>query len=401
MRSRSADAPPTWSTAWATAPTSAAPDRPGGYPGYTFRNVVHTTIGGPLVRLRLTNRFGSRPVRFGHVTVALSGHPGARRDGTAALSDGSAQPGTVTDVHFAGRGDVTVAAGADVLSDPVPLAVPVDADLLVSIWTPEPSGTVTYHRNAKQTSYFTHGPADHAGDVSAAAYAEQTSFWFYVAAVEVTGAPGTIVVLGDSISDGGSSPAGANARWPDYLAARLAAGPQPDYGVANSGISGNRVLLDSASPGSPAASRGGISAQARFGADVLERSGARAVIVLIGINDIMLPPRQADPARITAGLAQIAAQAHAAGLRVIGGTLTPWQGRPSYTPERDAVRMAVNNWIRAGGGGSFDAVADFDRAVRDPMNPMRLRHDYDGGDGLHPNAAGNQALAGAVPLDQL
>lgn len=383
---------PAWSTTWAAAPSSAVSRAPAGYPGHTFRNVVHTSIGGPRLRLRLTNRYGSLPVTFGHVTVALSRHPG----GTADPSDGSATPATMRDVRFAGALRVTVPAGADLLSDPVPLAVPADVDLLVSVWTPDPSGTVTQHVGANQQSFFSAGPADQAAAAGAAPFPARMPHWFYLAAVEVAGGPGTIVTLGDSITDSGASAMGANHRWPDLLAARLTT---PRYGVANSGISGNRLLLDGGHPRADPFSIAGRSAVARFDPDVLERAGVRTVIILIGINDLLLPPPRTDPAPIIAGLRELVARAHARGLRVIVGTLTPAAGWHSWTPAAERTRTAVNDWIRT--SREFDGMADFDQAVRDPADPARLRPGFDGGDHLHPNDEGNRALAAAVPLDRL
>jgi lysophospholipase L1-like esterase len=392
---------PGWTTAWATAPAAAVSGVEQGYAGYTIRNVVHTTTGGGSVRVHLSNRFGTRPVLMGHVTVAVSAHTGGRRDGTIDASDGAARPGTLRDVRFNGRPSITVPAYAEVVSDPVALRIPADHDLLVTTWTPQPSGTVTYHPAAMQDSFFTRGPADHAGDAAAAAFTETTRVWHYVSGVDVTGGPGTVVALGDSITDGVTSTWGANRRWTDYLAARLAAGPAPDYGVANSGISGNRVLLDSNAPDYTIYSTFGPSALTRLNWDVLERAGARTVIVFEGINDIQQTPHQEDPEQIIAGLAQIAAQAHARGLRVVGATIMAWEGWRSWTPELERTRVAVNRWIRAGGGGALDAVADFDAATRDPADPERLLPAYDSGDHLHPNDAGDRAMAAVIPLPRL
>ncbi|WP_199752809.1 SGNH/GDSL hydrolase family protein [Actinoplanes sp. ATCC 53533] len=392
---------PGWSTAWATAPAAAVAGVEQGYPGYTIRNVVHTTIGGATVRVHLSNRFGTRPVLMGHVTVALSAHTGGRRDGTIDRSDGTVQAGTLREVLFNGRASVTIPARAEVVSDPVPLRVGADRDLLVTTWTPRPSGTVTYHPSAMQDSFFSRGPADHAGDEAAAAFTETTRVWHYVSGVDVRGGPGTVVALGDSITDGVTSTWGANRRWTDYLAARLAGSPVPDYGVANSGISGNRILLDSNAPNYTIYSSFGPSALTRLGYDVLERAGARSVIVFEGVNDIQQEPHQDDPEEIIAGLAQVAAQAHGRGLRVVGATIMAWKGWRSWTPELEKTRAAVNEWIRDGGDGTLDGLADFDAATRDPADPERLRPAFDSGDHLHPNDAGDKAMAAVVPLGRL
>ncbi|MGK5685405.1 SGNH/GDSL hydrolase family protein [Actinoplanes sp. URMC 104] len=397
--SASAFAPaPEWSTTWSAAPSAANFKRP---LGHTIRNVVHSTIAGPRVRVRLSNRFGVTPVRFGHVTIAVSAHAGGRRDGTNDRSDGAAVPGSVRDVTFGGRGDVTVPVGGDVLSDALPMDVPADTDLLVSVWTPVKPAAATFHADAKQLSFVSPDALDHAGDVAATAYRHGTSAWFYATAVEVTGAPGTVVALGDSITNGAASTAGLNRRWPDLLAARLAVTSAPDYGVANAGLAGNRVLLDGQYPRYRVDAIAGRSAQARFAEDVLERAGARTLIVFAGINDILQAPQQTDAEQITAGLTNLTVRARAQGLRVVLCTITPWKGYRVYTPALDQVRLRVNAWIRSSGGGGADAVADFDLALRDPADPLRLDPQYDGGDHLHPNNAGMQALANAVPLDKL
>jgi lysophospholipase L1-like esterase len=340
-----------WETAWATAPAAAVSGVEQGYAGYTIRNVVHPTAGGNRVRVHLSNRFGTAPVLFGHVTVALSAH--SPSDGTASVP--------VRDVLFNGRAQFTVPAGAEAISDPVALRVPQGRDLLVTTWTPEPSGTVTYHPAAMQTSVYSRGPQDHAGDASATAFTDTSTVWHYISAVDVTGPPGTVVAL------------------------------------ANSGISGNRVLLDANYPNYTIYATSGRSAQWRLPLDVLDRAGARSVIIFEGVNDIQQTPPQSDPQAIIAGLAQIAAQARARGLRVVGATITPFEGWRTWTPSMEAVRVAVNDWIRQ----SFPAVADFDAAVRDSADPAVLNPAFDSGDHLHPNDAGDLAMANVVPLDSL
>jgi lysophospholipase L1-like esterase len=390
---------PSWSTTWATAPAAAEPGVTRGRAGATFRNVVHTSIGGSGLRVRLSNRFGTAPVRFAHVTVARSAHLGGRWDGSVDPSDGTADPATMRDVTFGGATEVTLAPGAEVAGDPVGLSVAADVDLLVSAWTPDPSGTVTFHRFTRQKSFYSAGPADQAAAAAGAAFGRRTSSWYYLSAVEVTGGPGTVVALGDSITDGAGASVGLNRRWPDYLAARLAGSTWPHYGVANAGISGNRVL-DVDAPGG-VVDPSGRSAEARLQDDVLARSGVRTVIIAEGINDILRQPHQRDPALIIAGLRQLAERCHADGVRVIVATLAPWQGWPDWTPQLDAVREAVNAWIRGGGDGSFDGVADFDQVLRDPVQPLRMAPRYDSGDHLHPGDEGLAALAGAIPLDRL
>jgi lysophospholipase L1-like esterase len=392
-----APAGPAWSTTWATAPSSAVAARPA---GTTIRNVVHTTVGGPSARVRLTNRFGTAPVTFGHVTIALSAHAGGKSwAGTDDPSDGTAAAGTMRDVLFGGAASITVPAGVDLVSDPVPLGVPADSDLLVSVWTPAAPGAVTSHAGTRQLSLISPGPADQAAAPGGESFAGRTFQWLYLSAVEVSGAAGTIVALGDSITNGSGSSDGTNRRYPDLLAARIAGTSRARYGVANSGIGGNRLLLDGGYPRADRFAVAGPSAAARFDADVLDRAGVRTVIILIGINDLLMAPAVTDPGPIVAGLGQLAARARERGLRVIGGTITPFGGWRAWTPAAEQARLAVNEWIRTSGG--FDGVADFDQAVRDPADLTRLATDFDSGDHLHPNDAGNQALADAVPLDRL
>ncbi|MEQ0564129.1 SGNH/GDSL hydrolase family protein [Amycolatopsis sp. NEAU-NG30] len=366
-----------WVGTWAAAPASAVANTPDGYPGYSIRNVVHTSAGGGRARVHLSNAFGASPLTFGHVTIAVQG------------AGADAVPGTLRSLTFGGAPEVVVPAGAEALSDPVNLRVPADANLLVTTYVPAKSGPVTYHPAAAQTSYFTRA-GDFAASESGAPYTEQTSVWHYVSGVDVQGgAEASIVALGDSITDGVGSVAGANHRWPDYLADRL----HGRFGVLNAGISANRLLLDV--PGSGA----GQNALSRFDRDVLSVGGVRTLIVLEGINDIQQTPHQTDPAAITSAYRQLVAQAHARGIRVLGGTLTPFKGWRVYDETLEATRQAVNEFIRT--SGVFDAVIDFDAAVRDPADPLRMLPAYDSGDHLHPGDAGYERMAAAIPLHRL
>jgi lysophospholipase L1-like esterase len=369
-----------WVGTWAASASGTVPNLATGYVNRTIRNVVHTSVGGSRVRIGLTNVLGTAPVLMGAVTVAVA----------AGSSSPDAVPGTMRTVTFGGSPSITIPTGGEVLSDPVSLTVPEDGDLLVSVFTPQPSGPVTYHQVANQTSYLT--PAgDHVANEEGAAFTEKVTFWPYVSSVDVQGrADGAVVVLGDSISDGNNSTRDANHRWPDYLADRLIALPGPTrLGVLNAGISSNRLLNSTWNP----------NALSRLDRDVLTATGARSVVVLLGINDIGGQPQHHEPSKIIAALRQVAAQAQAKGLRITGGTLTPFGGSSNYTEELEGVRQAVNDFVRH--SGVFDAVADFDAALRDPADPERLRPEYDSGDHLHPKDAGYQAMAAAVRLDRL
>jgi lysophospholipase L1-like esterase len=233
-------------------------------------------------------------------------------------------------------------------------------------------------------------------DTSGAKFERTTGSWFYVEEVDVRGsqAKGSVVALGDSITDGGYSTTDANHRWPDYLADRLTALPAAErVGVLNSGISANRLLRDG---GELAYGR---SALARLDDDVLSRTGVRSVIVLEGVNDLHQDPRQADPEQFIAGYKQLVERLHAKGIKVFGATITPIKGWGSYTDTMETTRGAVNDFIRT--NGVFDGVLDFDAALRDPADPLRLKAEYDSGDHLHPSDAGNAALAAAVDLSRL
>ncbi|MEU1274221.1 SGNH/GDSL hydrolase family protein [Streptomyces sp. NPDC005799] len=370
---------PAWTGTWeaAAAGTVAA------LPGQSVRNVIHTSVGGRAARVRVSNRLGTAPLDLGAVTVAVQ-EPGAPKSPDAVA-------GSVRTVTFHGAASVEIPAGGDAVSDPVPLRVPADANLLVSLYTPEDSGPATYHRSALQTSFI--APAgDHTADRAGSAYTATTGSWYYLTGVDVLGAPavGSVVALGDSITDGSGSTASANHRWPDRLADRLGQlPPRKRLGVLNAGIAGNRVLLAGTGP----------SALDRLNADVLSRSGVRSVILMEGINDIKGTPNQTDPAAFEAAYRQIVARAHARGIRVIGATITPYGGNGGWTAAREAVRQSVDELIRH--GGIFDAVVDFDAVVRDPATPDRILPAYDSGDHLHFNDAGLQAMADAVDLNSL
>jgi lysophospholipase L1-like esterase len=374
-----------WVGSWSTAPSSYEPGAPAGYPRTTIRNVVHVSVGGVSTRIHLTNVYGDRPLEISHATVAVAAAPGSP----------NAAAGTMRLLTFGGRPTVVIAPGRAATSDPVRLRVPDACDLLVTTYSPVPSGSVTYHPFTRQTSYLARG--DHAGDVLGSAFTEQTPYWRYLSAVDVwtRGARGAVVALGDSITDGITSTPDADHRWTDFLAGRLLAGRgTPRLGVLNQGISGNQILTDA-----PLVSAyRGPSALHRLDL-ALSHSGVTAVVVELGINDIALPPQQTDPDRVVAGLREITRRAHAHGLHVIGATLMPFGGHLGWTPRMEAVRRAVNARIRA--GGVFDAVVDFDRALRDPARPDRLRPVYDSGDHLHPSDAGYQAMADALDLRSL
>jgi lysophospholipase L1-like esterase len=378
-----------WVGTWGAAPADAAPGKAQAFDDQTVRLIVHTSVKGSQVRIRLSNELGTAPLRIGAAHVAL-------RAAGADIVAGTDRPLT-----FGGRPAVVIPAGAPMLSDPVTLAVPAQADLAVSLYLPGQSAATTAHAAAFETNYVSK-PGDFTGASSFPVQGTTTS-WPFLTGVEVT-APDAIaiVALGDSITDGSNTTAGANRRWPDVLARRLQAQGMTQVGIVNRGIGGNRLLRD---PGEwPPFGR---SVLARFDRDVLGTAGVRHVVLLIGINDIGHPGTGSMPAAdgpgaddLIAGYRQVLARARAHGIRVHGATLTPFEGTvfPGYyTPAKEAVRQAVNRWIRD--SGEFDSVIDFDRVTRDPERPTRLQARYDSGDHLHPNDAGMQAMGEAIPLE--
>ncbi|HZG04999.1 MAG TPA: SGNH/GDSL hydrolase family protein [Streptomyces sp.] len=376
----------TWVGTWSASPAAAEANAPDGLPDASLRNVVHTSVGGSAARVQFSNLFGTRPLTITHATLALAAEP----------SSPAAAPGSMRRLTFGNRTEVTVPVGGSVTSDAVRLNVPAAADLLVTLYSPAGAGAVTHHPAARQTSYLARG--DRAADTAGTAYTEQTTYWRYVTAVDVwtNEAEGAVVVLGDSITDGITSSLGANHRWTDVLADRLRTERgAPRYSVLNQGISGNRVLVDAA----PTDPNNGPSGLNRLERDVLSRTGAKVLVVELGINDILKRPHQTDPGKIVAGLQELTRRAHQRGLRVVGATLMPFGGHRKHTPQLEAVRQQVNERIRR--GDVFDAVVDFDAALRDPARPERLRAAYDSGDHLHPSDSGFRAMAQALDLDLL
>ncbi|OQR64979.1 SGNH hydrolase [Streptomyces maremycinicus] len=376
-----------WVGTWAASPVSGEPGTEAdGMAGRTVRNVVHTSVGGTSARVTLSNLHGTGPLTVTHATLAV-----AAGGGSAA-----AVPGTLRRLTFGGATTVVVPAGEQTVSDAVTVAVPADSDVLVSTYSPTSAGPVTYHPHARQTDYVADGESTE--DLSGAPFTAAGDHWRYLTALDVLSneADGTVVALGDSITDGVTSTAGANRRWPDVLADRLRAsaaadGGAPRYGVVNEGISGNRVLTDD--------SHRGASAVNRFERDVLGRPNVKAVVIDLGVNDILRDPGLADPQEIVNGLRTLVSRAHAHGITVVGTTLTPFRGHRGWSDGREDVRQRINRAVRA--DGVFDAVVDLDRALRDPYDPRGLRPEYDSGDHLHPSDRGYRKMAETVDLAEL
>jgi len=366
---------------WGPAMTIGGPD----FANQTIRMVVHTSIGGSSLRIKLSNQHSTTPLAVGDVDIAVQGHQ------ATPVAD-TRHPVTFSRAH-----SFSIPVGAEVTSDPIPMTVAADSNLLVSIYLPQATSSSTWHYDAFDMTYLS-APGDHAADDDDANYVTATTAWYYLDGLEVLApsARGTVVAFGDSITDGYNTPIGAYATWPEDLARRLA-GDQP-LGVVDAGIGGNRVLTDV-----PANWQAGASAIQRFGHDALGQPGVRDVILLEGVNDIgsMAGP---NGTTLTAqdlenGYLNLIAQAHAAGVRIIGATILPCYGNSNYSPAGEAIREAVNDWIRT--SGAFEGVIDFDSVMRDPANPIALNPAFDSGDHLHPNAAGMQAMANSIDLSLL
>lgn len=376
-----------WTGGWAAATSGYTSVGP--WTDRTLRLVVHTSAGGPRARLRFANTFASAPVRIGGATVAARG-------------SGAAAAGRPVPLSFGGARGLTVPAGAEAVSDPVPFAVPADADLLVSFHLP---GTVTaapVHRLALQRSYLSE-PGDHTRDAGPEAYTSTLTTWPFLTGVDVSGGagrgtgggPGTVVALGDSITDGEKSGTDTNRRWPNVLAGRLLRQHAvPRYGVLDEGISANRVVTDRYPGDGVSTDTGGVSALHRLDRDVLAQTSVRTAIVFEGVNDVRWGTT-AD--QVIAGLRELADRAHARGVRVLAATIAPCEGETLCTAAADTRRTAVNAWLRRA-DGTFDGLLDFDAVLRDPAHPARLRPEYDSGDHLHPGPTGLAALADSVDL---
>jgi lysophospholipase L1-like esterase len=354
---------------------AAADDTTGGtLTEMTVRNIVHTSVGGTGLRIRLSNALGDRPVTFGAAYV------GVQRSGPDLV------PGSNRRLSFGGSTSVTVPPGGVVLSDPLPGRVPARRNLAVSLYLRGASGKLTAHNRTMQFTYKSTA-GDHAAEEAGTAFPTQSAVWFWLDAVVVT-APrtvSTVAALGDSITSGVGSTTNANHRWPDYLADRLRVLPPAwRLGVTDEGISANRVLKDGV----------GRSARTRLVSDVLTKPGVRTVILLEGVNDI--GAGGATAAQLTAAYRDMVAAAHAAGRCLIGGTLTPFGGSVYQSTANEAVRQEVNAFIRT--SGVFDGGVDFDRATRDPADPTRLLSAYDSGDHLHLSDAGYRAMADTIGL---
>jgi lysophospholipase L1-like esterase len=355
----------------------------------TVRQSIRLSAGGEAVRLRLSNEYGTQPLKIGAATIARVG------------DDGNADLETIETVAFGGDSSVTIAAGAPAVSDPIAFDVSELETLSVALYLPEDTGPCTCHRVGRQTAYVSEQGDFTSSEFSGERVSQARAFLSGVD-VYTSDASHAVVLLADSITDGVGSTLDANRRWPDRLAERLAA--QSDnlsLGIVNAGISGNRLLNDGA----------GESALARFDRDVLSVPRATHVVVFLGINDIRFglgapedltefattfPRGDVSVASMIAGYRQLIVRAHSKGLKIIGATITPYKGDDYYSVEGESVRQSVNEWIRD--SGEFDAVLDFDAVVRDPDDPEQIAEGLHSGDFLHGSDVGYRAMADSIEL---
>jgi lysophospholipase L1-like esterase len=383
-----------WVGTWSASPLPADAsfsDPNVGFENQTIRQIVRLSIGGKQVRVRLSNAYNVTPLTIGAAHVAIRGE------------EDSILPESDRTLTFLGEPFITIPPGGLAVSDPVDLEVAACADLAVSIYVPENTGPATWHEMGQQTTYISE-TGNYTDDTTIPVLSTDLSR-YWLSGIEVTARRRMVsmVAFGDSITDGWGSTPDTNQRWPDILSGYLNCNPdQPPYGhrhrygrlgILNQGVSGNRILYDIMGP----------NASARFDQDVLAQTGVDQVFIMIGINDIGIPGAFGIPDQevteddIISGLSQLVTRARAQGLRVYGGTLTPFEGTtfPGYYSEAgEYKRVAVNEWIRT--SGAFDVVVDFDAVLRDPEQPTRLLPEFDSGDHLHPSDAGYNAMADAV-----
>lgn len=387
-----------WITSWAAAPVRPVTTMGPMMSAPAFKNVtlvqkLRLAAGGKALRIRLTNLYGTTPLEIGGARIALLDREGKEVSGSARM------------LSFDGKASVHVAPGAPLLSDMIAMAVPDLSRLSLELYVPGETGPCTCHQTGLDEMLVS-PEGNHLGKAFTPAQKLQNRP--FLAAVEVDAVEGaaTVAVLGDSISDGIGSTSGANRRWPDYLAERLLAQGKGKWGIANQGISGNRILNDGF----------GDNALARLDRDILSLPGVKYMIVFEGVNDLGISfgaPRPApggaaapnplaalggkvDTELMLAGYRQIVSRAHAKGIKVIGATIAPYKGAAYWNSEGEKVRQEINAAIR--GGKIFDGHIDFDKAFADPADPAQMREGYHMGDHLHGTDAGYEAVAKSIDL---
>jgi lysophospholipase L1-like esterase len=376
-----------WVSSWTASPQAPRGIMPASLSNRTIRQMVHLSIGGNKVRIRLSNEFGAKPLLIGAASVALAG------------KDSEVIAASLRRLTFGGEKSVIIPPGAPAVSDPVEFNAAPLSDVTLSLYLPAATDLGTVHAIGLQTAYVSATGDFTAGSEFPVVDRFENRFFLTGVMVEPDAPVRAVVAFGDSITDGTRSTVNANTRWPDFLARRLKETGVP-VAVLNQGISGNRVLSDGA----------GVSALARFERDVLSQPGVSHVVMLVGINDIGFPGTAIEPSglirtadEIIAGYKQLIERAHLRGIKVIASPLMPFEnalaGTPNqgyFTPEKEAKRLAVNEWIRK--SGAFDGLIDFDRVVADPAHPSAIAAAFDSGDHLHPNDAGYKAMGESIDL---
>jgi lysophospholipase L1-like esterase len=379
-----------WVGSWAASQQLVEPGNalsPDDLHDATLRQIVHLSLGGSEIRLRLSNRFGTAPMHLTAVHIARSLSPNSDKT----------MPGTDEPVTFSGLREVTIPPHADYISDPVSFMVNALSDLAITLHVDVSPDEQTGHPGSRTTSYLTHGDLVSALELPGAKTCEH---WYFIAGIDVAAPPlaSAVVILGDSITDGHGATTNGNDRWTDVLAQRLQAQPSTrNLAVLNQGIGGNHLLTDGLGP----------NALARFDHDVIAQPGVRYLIVLEGINDIGMLARNGGVSgaehdalvhRTIGAYQQLIVRSHTLNIKVLGATIMPFVGSNYYHPgpASEADRQAINEWIRT--SRHFDAVIDFDQITRDPAHPERLSPGFDSGDHLHPAPAGYAAMAQGVPL---
>jgi lysophospholipase L1-like esterase len=390
---------PEWVGSWAASVTrgNATGQSFAGLNNQSVRMIVHTSVGGAKIRIRLTNLHGEKAIDVGRATVAKP------NTATPELSDIDAA--STRELRFNGSPTATINRGAELLSDPVDMRLADDQDLVVSVFFPAATGLATFHQTTRQTNFLG------AGDVAAAADGtgytiQQNCCWYFLSGVDVLrqDSGGTVGVFADSLADGHGTTLNGNLRWPDQLADRLLTVKHGDIpGVLNFGLGGSRLTHEGNEPGDgsfPGNFALGTNALARMNEDVFSETGLHTIVLDLGINDIWMNNEPAD--KIIAALRQINQQTRERGIQVIIGTLGPFNGLTVvgdvWSADKEATRNAVNTYIREH-RYEFDAVVDFDKLLRDPADPTRLKAEFDSGDHIHPNDPGSKAMADAIPLN--